>query len=41
VLKSIIGMKQGDILGPVLFTFIICLCGDDGVEGGAGARGVV
>ena len=24
VLESIIGVKQGDILGPVLFNFIIC-----------------
>ena len=24
VLQSIIGVKQGDILGPVLFNFIIC-----------------
>jgi hypothetical protein len=24
VLESIIGAKQGDILGPVLFNFIIC-----------------
>jgi hypothetical protein len=38
VLESIIGVKQGDILGPVLFNFIIWLRGEhDGVEASAGS----